>query len=97
MSDHYGKHSRAHASGLSVAELLRRAVARGEAIRLAWRGTEATSMADPSQDFPTAILPAIRDEYPGDDEETEPRPGVRAGGKWFRPERSLCWLSSMAG
>lgn len=92
----YGKHSRAHAHGLGVAELLRRVIARGDAIRLAWRGTDG-STAGRSDDFPTAVLPVIRDEYPGDDEDTEPSAGVREARKWFGPEKSLWWRSSLVG
>jgi hypothetical protein len=93
----YGKHSRAHAHGLGVAELLRRVIARGEAIRLAWHSDETTRVADDSQDFPTAVLPVIRDEYPGDDEDTDPSTGVREARKWFNPELSLWWRNSLVG
>lgn len=86
----YGKHSRAHARGLSVAELLRRVVARGEAIRLAWRGDAATHMADPSDEFPTAVLPITRDNLPAlEDQESEPTTATREARQWFGSE----WFS----
>lgn len=94
----YGKHSRAHARGLTVAELLRRVVARGEAIRLAWRGDTATCMAGPSDEFPTAVLPVIRDDDPGaDDETTEPTTATREARQWFGTERFSWWPKPLAG
>jgi hypothetical protein len=91
-AERYGKHSRAHARGLGVAELLRRVVARGEAVRLAWRGDEATSALGRSGDFPTAILPVVRDEYPDEnDEDTQPSTATREARRWLQPPGFSLW------
>lgn len=93
----YGKHSRAHARGLSVAELLRRVVARGEAIRLAWQGDAATNLVGPSDEFPTAVLPVIRDDSLAlEDQETEPTTATREARQWFGSER-FSWPKPLAG
>lgn len=85
-ADDYGKHSQANARGLSVAELLRRVVARGEAVRLAWRGREATGLADRSDEFPTAVLPVIRSDAPTPaDEDTEPTAATHEARRWLQP------------
>jgi hypothetical protein len=97
-ADRYGKHSRAHAHGLGVAELLRRVVARGDAIRLAWRGDEATNAIARSDEFPTAVLPVVRVEYPDEnDEDTEPSTAVRESRKWLNPELVSWWPQPLAG
>lgn len=94
----YGKHSRAHARGLSVAELLRRVVARREAIRLAWRGDATTNLADPSDEFPTAVLPITRDNLPAlEDQETEPTTATREARQWLGTERFSWWPKPLAG
>jgi hypothetical protein len=91
----YGKHHAARAGGLSVTELLRQMVARGEAIRLAWRGNDTADIVDPSAEYPTAILPAIRDDAPSiDDEDTEPTTATRATRSWLRPA-SFSWSSTV--
>jgi hypothetical protein len=85
-AERYGKHSRVHARGLGVAELLRRVVARGEAIRLAWRGDEAMSAIARSDEFRTAILPVMREEYPDDeDEDPELSTATRQARRWLQP------------
>ncbi len=95
--EHYGKHSGVHARGLGVAELLRRAVAGGEAIRLAWRGDEATNVVARSEEFPTAILPIVRDEYPDEnDEDTEPSTATREARRWLRPPGFSLWPNLLA-
>lgn len=105
-AERYGKHSQANARGLGVAELLRRVVARGDAIRLAWRGREATGVADPVDEFPTAVLPVIRDsiEYqvepdgpPGDEDETEPTTATREARKWLPPSGFSWWPRLLVG
>jgi hypothetical protein len=94
----YGRHSRAHARGLSVAELLRRVVARGEAIRLAWRGDAATNLADRSDEFPTAVLPVIRDDLLAlEAQETEPTTATREAWQWLDTERFSWWPKPLAG
>ena len=96
-AEHNGKHSRAHARGLGVAELLRRVAARGEAIRLAWRGDEVTSAGARSGDFPTAILPVVRDEYPDDeDEDTEPSTATWEARRWLQPPGFSLWPNPLA-
>lgn len=95
-AEQYGKHSRAHAGGPGVVDLLRRAVAHGDAIRLAW-DDETRIVADQRDDFPTAVLPVVRDEYPGDDEDTEPSTAVREARKWFMPELFTRLLHPLAG
>lgn len=84
-AERYGKHSQAHARGMSVLELLRRVVAQGEAVRLAWRDAEANAVVDNGQEFPTAVLPAVRDEDEhGDaDEITEPTTATGEAQRWF--------------
>jgi hypothetical protein len=97
-SDDYGQHSQAHARGFSVAELLRRMVAGGEAIRLAWRGREATGFADRSDEFPTAVLPVIHaDAPPSADDDTEPTTATREARKWQRPPDFSWWQRLLAG
>lgn len=60
-AERYGRHSEANADGLPAAELLRRAIANGEAICLAWRADDtARGQADAQEEFPTAVLPIIR-------------------------------------
>jgi hypothetical protein len=58
-AERYGKHSEANAP-LPVVEILRHAVERGEAIRLAWSGGDSNTVVSDSQEFPTAVLPVIR-------------------------------------
>jgi hypothetical protein len=92
----YGKHSRAHARGWSVPELLRRTIQRGDAIRLAWRG-DAANLADPSGDFPTAVLPVIGEDLNEHDETTEPTTATREARQWFGTERFSWWPKPLAG
>lgn len=69
---HYGKHSRAHAD-LPVAEVLHAAVARGDALRLAWPADEVDRVVEPREEFPTGVLPVVRGAArTGDDGDTEP-------------------------
>lgn len=56
-SEAYGKHSHAHAN-LPVAVLLRRVVAHGDAIRLAWP-EEGIGQVDECGQWPTGVLPRI--------------------------------------
>jgi hypothetical protein len=105
-AEDYGRHSRTNARGLSVAVLLQWVVARGEAIRLAWRGTESEGLARTRDEFPTAVLPVIRgadghqaehDGSPGDDEETGPTTATREARRWLQPPGFLWWQRSLAG
>lgn len=98
MGDGYGQHSQAHARGLSVAELLRRTMARGEAVRLAWHGREATGLADRADEFPTAVLPVVRADAPAlDEEDTEPITATREARKWQQPSDFSWWQRLLAG
>lgn len=92
-AERYGKHSQAHARGVSVPELLRRVVAQGDAVRLAWRDSETNAVVDDRQEFPTAVLPAFRDEGEhGDaDEITEPATVTREARRWFGPDGLVRW------
>lgn len=96
-AERYGKHSQAHARGLSVLELLRRVVAQGEAVRLAWRESETNALVDNNQEFPTAVLPAVRDgraehgETSEADETTEPTTTTREVRRWFGPDGMVQW------
>jgi hypothetical protein len=83
-AENYGKHSRAHAR-ISVANLLRRVIARGDAIRLAWRDEELIGGADRSADFPTAVLPVIREDCLENDDDSEPSTAIHGGQKWLLP------------
>lgn len=88
VAERYGKHSQANAHGLPVTELLRRAIKRGEAVRLAWSTDETNAVADESREFPTAVLPAVRDdgqERRMDEGTTEPTTATREARKWFEP------------
>lgn len=97
-AERYGKHSQANARGLGVAELLRRVVARGDAIRLAWRGREATGVADPTDEFPTAVLPVIRDDDPTlDEEDTEPTTATREARRWLQSPDFSWWQRLLVG
>jgi hypothetical protein len=97
-SDDYGQHSQANAHGISVAELLRRMVARGEAVRLAWRGREATGLADRLEEFPTAVLPVIRADTPAPaDDDTPPTTTTREAGRWSQPPGFSWWQRLLAG
>jgi hypothetical protein len=99
-AEQYGRHSQANARGLSVAALLARVVEAGHGIQLAWRGEEATSVTDRSQEFPTAVLPVVRDQHPdtpSNDDETEPTTATREARRWLRPPGFLWWQRSFAG
>lgn len=97
-ADTYGRHDESRASGLSVAELLERMIGRGEAVRLAWRGEEATNMTARSDDFPTAVLPQVQDEFPDtDDEGTEPTTAIRETRQWRRTRGFTWWPKPLAG
>lgn len=82
-----------------MGELLKRTIRQGGAIRLAWSADEANAVADESREFPTAVLPAVRDdghERRMDEGTTEPTTATREARKWFEPgglERPL----SLAG
>lgn len=78
---------------MSVPELLRQVVARGEAFRLAWRGSEIDAVVDNRREFPTAVLPAVRDEDEhGDaDEITEPTTATGEAQRWFGPAGLVRW------
>lgn len=60
-----GKHRAGRAGGLSVATLLERVSQAGQAIRLAWRGGEHNGLAPEGNEFPTAVLPMVRDRILG--------------------------------
>jgi hypothetical protein len=95
----YGKHTTGRVSGVSVVELLRRVVGRGEAVRLAWRGVERAGVAHNSDEFPTAVLPVIRDQLPAassDDEGTEPTVAVQEARQWLRPPGFSWWHQCLA-
>lgn len=98
-ADAYGKHSQSNARGLSVAELLRRAVRRGEAFRLAWRGDDPDASVDRDEAFPTAVLPVVRGELADPAamaEGTEPTTATREARKWLQPPSSSWWLRLVA-
>jgi len=96
-AERYGKHSRAHARGLGVAELLRRVVARGEAVRLAWRDDETNSVTNRAEEFPTAVLPVVHEEYPDvNDENTEPSTVTREARRWLQPPGFSLWSNPLA-
>ncbi len=100
VAERYGRHSRANANGLSVAALLERVARAGHAIRLAWRGEEATSVTDRAEEFPTAVLPVVRDQHPdtpSNDDKTEPTTATREARRWLRPPGFLWWQRSFAG
>jgi hypothetical protein len=59
--DTYGRHSEANAGGLTVAALLRRVVASGEAIRLAWP-VEGADQLTGDDEWPTAVLPKVEEQ-----------------------------------
>lgn len=91
----YGKHSQTNAHGLSVAELLKRVVRRGEALRLAWRGHDPDVFVDQEDEFPTAVLPVVRDEPAAVLEtavEAVPRTLTRDARKWSQPPGFSWWL-----
>ena len=99
-ADRAGLHRADRANGVSVAALLERVSRAGLAIRLAWRGTERTDVVQHSDEFPTGVLPVIRDRFPGavsDDEETEPTSATREAWRWLRPEHFSWWPTVLAG
>jgi hypothetical protein len=105
-AEEYGKHSQTNAGGLSVAALLERMSRAGQAIRLAWRSSEVTSVVGCSQEYPTGVLPVVRDMnehqaepdgWPGDDEETEPTTATREARRWLRPPGFSWWQSVVHG
>lgn len=91
-ADTYGRHSRPHAQGSSVRQLLLRFIRAGQPIRLAWPTAEPT--ADQREEFPTAILPIISSQTQaapsasatpdGDDDglDTEPSTATRQARRW---------------
>jgi hypothetical protein len=91
----YGKHSRANARGLSVAELLRRVVHRGDAFRLAWRGGDSDAPVGRDEEFPTGVLPVVRTEFVdilATEEDTEPPTATREARKWLQSANFSWWL-----
>jgi hypothetical protein len=95
----YGKHSRANARGLSVAELLRRVVHRGEAFRLAWRGGDSDAPVDRREEFPTGVLPVVGDQLADAlvaEEDTEPTTAMREARKWLQAPSFSWWLRLLA-
>jgi plasmid replication initiation protein len=105
-AEQYGRHSQASARGLSVAALLARVVEAGHAVRLAWRGDDATRVVTRSDEFPTAVLPVVRstdepqaepDGLPADDEDTEPTTATREARKWLRPPGLSWWPRAVVG
>jgi hypothetical protein len=90
----YGRHNPINAGGLTVAALIERVARAGQAVRLAWRGREAADVANWSDEFPTAVLPVVRerimhqaepDGSPSENEETEPTTAAREARRWLRP------------
>lgn len=81
-----------------MAALLERVSQAGQAIRLAWRGAEHAGVAQDSDEFPTAVLPVIRDQAPvaTDDEDTEPTTAQREVRRWLRPLGFSWWQQSLA-
>ena len=97
--DAYGRHSWTIAGGLSVAALLERAVRAGDAVRLAWRGADGNGLVQTGDDFPTALLPVIRDqprEATGNDEGTEPTTAAQETRRWLRPLGFSWWQQCLA-
>jgi hypothetical protein len=95
----YGKHHAARVGGLSVASLLERVARAGQAVRLAWRGAERQGLAATEDDFPTAVLPVIRDQVAdvaSDDEETEPTTATQEARRWLRPPGFSWWQQCLA-
>jgi hypothetical protein len=79
---------------LSVAALLERMSRAGQAIRLAWRGSERLGLAEGRGEFPTGVLPVVRDQIldaPSDDDETEPTTATREARRWLRPPGFSWW------
>jgi hypothetical protein len=105
-AEQYGRHSQANARGLSVAALLARVAEAGHAVRLAWRSEEAATATARSDEFPTAVLPVVRDTEghqtepdgsPGDDVETEPSTATRDARRWIGPPGFSWWQQWLAG
>ena len=105
-AEQYGRHSQANARGLPVAALLARVAEAAQAVRLAWRGEEAARAFAPPDEFPTAVLPVVRDTEghqtepdgpPGDDEETEPSTATREARRWLGPPGFSWWQQWLAG
>jgi hypothetical protein len=94
----YGRHSPTNAGGLTVAALIERVARAGQAVRLAWRGREAVGTADWADEFPTAVLPVIRDQLPQSPsgEGTEPTAATREAWKWLRPPGFSWWTQCLA-
>jgi hypothetical protein len=104
-AESYGRHSPTNAGGLTVAALIERVARAGQAVRLAWRGREAAGVADWSDEFPTAVLPVVRDTNrhhaepdgsPGEDEGTEPTTATREAQQWLRASGFLWWQQWLA-
>lgn len=95
-AERYGKHSQAHAD-LPVVDVLRRVAESGEAIRLAWQDDDSNRVVEDRQEFPTAVLPVIRDDPGADDETTEPTTATREARQWFGTERFPWWPKALAG
>ena len=96
----YGKHNAGRVNGLPVVELLHRMMARGEAVRLAWRGGERTGIAHDSDEFPTAVLPVIRDPLPdatSGDEDAAPTTATCEPRLRIRPRGFSWWPKLLAG
>jgi hypothetical protein len=96
----YGRHSPTNAGGLTVAALIERVAHAGQAVRLAWRGREAAGIADWSDEFPTAVLPVVRDgaiDSSTADEETEPTTATQEARRWLRPPGFSWWQQWLAG
>ena len=90
----YGKHHAARADGLSAVELIERLSRAGYAVRLAWRGAQATNVVPQTPEFPTAILPVIRREYLDADEKDPEPPVTREAPKWLWPG-GFWWRSKL--
>lgn len=92
-AERYGKHSQAHARGLSALELLRRVVGRGDPIRLAWRDSDVNEVVNDRLEFPTAVLPVVRSsvEQGEDNGTTEPTRATQQARQWFGPGGMVRW------
>lgn len=92
----YGKHHATRAGGLTVAALIERVANAGQAIRLAWQGTDATGPAQTGDEFPTAELPVVREQDQNTAHSAEPPVVSRGGQRRTRPSGFSWWPRSLA-
>lgn len=94
----HGRHRPANTSGLMATALIERVARTGHAIRLAWQGTADHGLASADDDFPTAVLPVVRNEPPDTstaDEDTEPTMASREARQWLGSSEFSWWIRSL--